>query len=259
MKEKNNKMHQDAITMKKIARKETKIMNYLNVSKKVKDLERACFVKLEEYGAYKETNENIELILDETVSLEAVCDILQEILAVELIKNIFCWEENSLSRYSFKIGTREIAIVKGMSLDAVFEEIKTAIVIGLADLEAQSQYISFIKNNGFGICGTISDEYIEKSDITELTQWINSKTYCDEEFEEIIKSLGFEIYVGEHKELGEAKYIDVSCYSKDSKIWLQEGYKQHTLYRSVHPRARVEILYLLNALKFGEGIYSDEY
>jgi len=146
-----------------------------------------------------------------------------------------------------------------MSLDALFEEIKTGIIIGLIDLETQFQYISSIANNGFGTYSTISDEYIEKSNIKELIQWINSKTYCDEEFEEIIESLGFEIYIGEHKELGETKYIDVSCYSKDSKIWLQEGYKQHTLYRSVHPRARVEILYLLNALKFGENIFSDEY
>ena len=257
MKKKNIKMQQESITMEKTVRKETQIMNYL--SKKVKDLKSVCLIKLEEYGLYEKTSENVEVVLDEPCWCEAIHNILEEFLGIKVKKSIFCWEEDRLSRYTFRIGTREIAIVTGMSLDGLLEEIKTAIVIGFSDLEMQSLYISFIANNGFGINRTITNEYIEESNIKDLIQWINSKTYCDEEFEEIIKSLGFEICIGEHKELGETKYIDVSCYSEDSKIWLQEGYKQHTLYRTVHQRARVEILYLLNALKFGENIYSDEY
>ena len=93
----------------------------------------------------------------------------------------------------------------------------------------------------------------------QIINWINSKTCCDEDFEEIIQELGFEICIGEHEELGETKYIDVSCFVKNAKIWLEEGYKQHTLYREVRPRERVEVLYLLNALKYRENIFSDEY
>ena len=114
-------------------------------------------------------------------------------------------------------------------------------------------------NDGFGIHYGISPAYIEKAPIKEIINWINSKTYCDEDFEEMIKEWGFEIRIGEHEELGETKYIDVSCFVKGAKIWLEEGYKQHTLYRDIYPRTRLEILYLLNALKFEENIFSDEY
>lgn len=245
----------------KLLKKGLNIMkNNKIISNKVKELESVFYSKLREYGECVERNGDVEVILEENVSCEYAGYILEELLGVEVMKKIFCWEEDYLSRSFFKIGTREIDIVKGKSLDTLFGEIKTAIAIGLKSLQIQFHYMTCIANDdGFGLHYDISSKYIEKEPINEIINWINSKTYCDDKFEEIIQELGFEICIGEHEELGETKYIDVSCFIKDAKIWLEEGYKQHTLYREVRPRESVEVLYLLNALKHKGNIFSDEY
>ncbi len=230
------------------------------LSTKVKELESVFYSKLREYGECVERNGDVEVILEENVSCEYAGYILEELLGVKVRNNCFSWENDYLSRLSFKIGTREIDIVSGKSLDTLFGEIKTAIVVGLTNCETQLEYESCIMNdNGMGMKYRTCREFLIVSSIEEIIDDINSHTYCDEDFEEIIKELGFEICIGVHEELGVTKYIDVSRFVKNAKIWLKEGYKQHTLYREVRPRERVEVLYLLNALKYGENIFSDEY
>lgn len=231
--------------------------NYKIISSKVKELEKMYYSMLRDW---EDTNENVEVIIGENVTCECVGEFLEAFLGVKVRENSFSWENDYLARLSFKIGTREIDIVSGKSLDTLFGEIKTAIVVGLTKWETQLEYESYLSSDdGDGMLYRMRPEFLIESSIEEIIDDINTHTYCDEDFEAIIKELGFEICIGLHEELGVTKYIDIPYFVKDAKIWLKEGYKQHTLYREVRPRERVEVLYLLNALTCGENIFCDEY
>lgn len=93
--------------------------------------------------------------------------------------------------------------------------------------------------------------------IKELIAYLNEDRYCDDKFVEVMRSYGYEIKTGEHPDIGEALYIDVSKYIKDAKVWLQEANRQHTIYRRIDRRSRLDVLYLLHIIKF-ENIWSDE-
>ena len=225
----------------KLLKKGLNIMkNNKIISNKVTELERICYSKLRDWGEWVDINEKVEVIIGENVTCECVGEFLEAFLGVKVRDKCFSWENDYLSRLSFKIGTREIDIVSGKSLDTLFGEIKTAIVVGLTNCETQLEYESSIMNeDGIGIQYRTRREFLIVSSIEEIIDDINTHTYCDEDFEAIIKELGFEICIGVHEELGVTKYIDVSHYVKDAKIWLKEGYKQHTLYREVRSRERV--------------------
>lgn len=87
--------------------------------------------------------------------------------------------------------------------------------------------------------------------IKELIAYLNEDRYCDDKFVELMRSYGYEIKTGEHPDIGEVLYIDVSKYGSGAKVWLQEANRQHTIYRSIDTRSRLEVLYLLEEMKFG--------
>ena len=85
----------------------------------------------------------------------------------------------------------------------------------------------------------------------------NESRVADEAFTEILKRLGYTI---EEREVLEGYEETCSCICMgDSVIKFAEVNKQGTLYRKVQLRERVEILYILVCIKYGENIFADEF
>ena len=80
---------------------------------------------------------------------------------------------------------------------------------------------------------------------------------ADKEFEETLQGLGYTI---EERKVLEGYEETCSCVCiGNSVIKFAEVNKQGTLYRNVQLRERVEILYILVCIKYGENIFADEF
>lgn len=197
------------------------------------------------------------------VTCEEVVYAIEEILGIEVDEKAFNWESDALSEfafYSFRVGVTTIAITRGKSLMGLLCEIMAALLDGMTVKRQVSMYLSSICNDGCGVVYEFDFERINSMDIKELISSINEDQYCNSEWtESIIEKLGYKICEGEHPELGLCKYIDTTMHREGSKIWLNVGVNQHTLYSEVKPRLFIEVLYLLHSLYFDENIFSDEY
>lgn len=188
-----------------------------------------------------------------------VADILASVLGVEVERKEFCWQAQVLCdclTSTLNIGLTQIEITKGKNISTVIGEILAAVSDEYHGKCYEKSYCTF-NDEGIGILYTPDENILDKMSIKELIAYLNEDRYCDDKFVEVMRSYGYEIKTGEHPDIGEALYIDISKYIKDAKVWLQEANRQHTIYRSIDRRSRLDVLYLLHAIKF-ENIWSDE-
>ena len=181
---------------------------------------------------------------------------MASVLGVEVERKEFCWQAQVLCdclTSTLNIGLTQIEITKGKNISTVIGEILAAVSDEYHGKCYEKSYCTF---NDEGI-GTPDENILEKMSIEELIAYLNEDRYCDDKFVELMRSYGYEIKTGEHPDIGEALYIDVSKYVKDAKVWLQEANRQHTIYRRIDRRSRLDVLYLLHIIKF-ENIWSDE-
>ena len=188
-----------------------------------------------------------------------VADILASVLGVEVERKEFCWQAQVLCdclTSTLNIGLTQIEITKGKNISTVIGEILAAVSDEYHGKCYEKSYCTF-NDEGIGILYTPDENILDKMSIKELIAYLNEDRYCDDKFVEVMRSYGYEIKTGEHPDIGEALYIDISKYVKDAKVWLQETNRQHTIYRRIDRRSRLDVLYLLHAIKF-ENIWSDE-
>lgn len=181
------------------------------------------------------------------------------ILGIEPQTNDFCWQAKVLCDFytsTLKIGLTEINITKGKSINTVIGEILAAVIDELHSKAYESTYYS-IDDEGFGVYYNPKENILDEMSIHELIAYLNEDRYCDDKFVEWIRSQGFEVKTGKHPDIGDTLYIDVSRYGEGAKIWLHEANRQHTIYRRIDMRSRLEVLFLLNEMRFGCA-WSDE-
>lgn len=196
------------------------------------------------------------------VDTQEVANRLGDVLGIEANFLDFCWEMNSLYDWSkawLEIGLTKIYVTKGKSLKTIIDEILAAVRDEIAGKEKEFMYAS-VNAEGFETMYLHKENLLEEIPIHDLVQYLNEDRYCDDKFVTWLESIGYVIKDGVHPEFGEvSKYVDISQVVEGAKIWLVEGSKQHTLYRSAGPRCRLEVMYLLHALANGEALFSDEY
>lgn len=174
-------------------------------------------------------------------------------LDTQIIFNNF---ENLIDETDKNVRITQIEITKGKNISTVIGEILAAVSDEYHGKCYEKSYCTF-NDEGIGILYTPDENILDKMSIKELIAYLNEDRYCDDKFVEVMRSYGYEIKTGEHPDIGEALYIDVSKYIKDAKVWLQEANRQHTIYRRIDRRSRLDVLYLLHIIKF-ENIWSDE-
>ena len=174
-------------------------------------------------------------------------------LDTQIIFNNF---ENLIDETDKNVRITQIEIIKGKNISTVIGEILAAVSDEYHGKCYEKSYCTF-NDEGIGILYTPDENILDKMSIKELIAYLNEDRYCDDKFVEVMRSYGYEIKTGEHPDIGEALYIDVSKYIKDAKVWLQEANRQHTIYRRIDRRSRLDVLYLLHIIKF-ENIWSDE-
>ena len=181
-----------------------------------------------------------------------VADILASVLGVEVERKEFCWQAQVLCdclTSTLNIGLTQIEITKGKNISTVIGEILAAVSDEYHGKCYEKSYCTF-NDEGIGILYTPDENILDKMSIKELIAYLNEDRYCDDKFVEVMRSYGYEIKTGEHPDIGEALYIDISKYVKDAKVWLQETNTKHTIYRRIDRRSRLHLLYLLHEIKF---------
>ena len=188
-----------------------------------------------------------------------ISNTLASVLGINTKINSFCWQAKILCDFftcTLNIGLTQIEITKGKNISTVIGEILAAVSDEYHGKCYENSYYT-VNDEGIGALYTPDENILDKMSIKELIAYLNEDRYCDDKFVEVMRSYGYEIKTGEHPDIGEALYIDISKYVKDAKVWLQETNRQHTIYRRIDRRSRLDVLYLLHAIKF-ENIWSDE-
>ena len=188
-----------------------------------------------------------------------ISNTLASVLGINTKINSFCWQAKILCDFftcTLNIGLTQIEITKGKSINTIIGEILAAVSDEYHGKCYENSYYT-VNDEGIGVLYTPDENILDKMSIKELIAYLNEDRYCDDKFVEVMRSYGYEIKTGEHPDIGEALYIDISKYVKDAKVWLQETNRQHTIYRRIDRRSRLDVLYLLHAIKF-ENIWSDE-
>ena len=181
-----------------------------------------------------------------------ISDALASVLGINTKINSFCWQAKILCDFftcTLNIGLTQIEITKGKSINTIIGEILAAVSDEYHGKCYEQSYYT-VNDEGLGVLYTPDENILDKMTIKELIAYLNEDRYCDDKFVELMRSYGYEIKTGEHPDIGEALYIDVSKYGSGAKVWLQEANRQHTIYRRIDTRSRLEVLYLLEEMKF---------
>lgn len=207
---------------------------------------------------FQEVNLSIEEnTLCGDVCLKDIENVLEE-LGFGIVKNTFHGYIRLFSMnevVAVRIGTKMIMLNDTKTIGFLIEEIETACMV---QLEKQAKGNCLLQE-------LVSQDYFE----SVLEQLNSSQTYeeyialankssvADKEFEETLQGLGYTI---EERKVLEGYEETCSCVCiGNSVIKFAEVNKQGTLYRNVQLRERVEILYILVCIKYGENIFADEF
>ena len=144
------------------------------------------------------------------------------------------------------------------SLRYIVDEIVVAVYEELLTMEHERRLFAFLENDGMctAYCN-LSFDMEENGGIKGLMKMLNSNRYCDEEFIETIEAMGYVVKeTNFHGLCDGVKYIDLS---DDYKVWLKVMNQPYTMYQESHQRLRVEVLFILLGLKYGEAWLFEEF
>lgn len=192
--------------------------------------------------------------------VEFLIALMFEEMGIKVDEHIFSWKSEYLSSmnclYSINIGLRKVEFTKYMTKELGITILANALNEELAIYENELSLHSTIYNEfEFGMRYKYDDSEIKEYSIKDILDILNTNRICDEKFENELIECGYDVKVDERG----YKYIDTSKYTSDSKLYLELDENPHTLYRKKVSRPRIEVLYLLTCLYWGENIFSDEY
>lgn len=191
------------------------------------------------------------------VSVDYVADTLKG-LGFKIVKDTFHGYSRLFSMngvVAVHIGTQMILLNDTKTIGFLIKEIEMACMVQLEkDLHEQCLLGQLNADDFTETIAVIANRAETYEDYIALA---NESRVADEAFAETLKQLGYTI---EEREVLEGYEETCSCVCMgDSVIKFAEVNKQGTLYRNVQLRERVEILYILVCLKYGEAIFADEF
>lgn len=199
------------------------------------------------------------------LDLESICDALENLLGINFKKTDFSWKRDVYGGYfyyyTFQIGTKTIELSVAKSLRYLVDEIVVAVYEELLTMEHERRLFAFLENNGMctAYCN-LSFDMEENGGIKGLMEMLGSHRYCDEEFIETIETMGYVVKETNFHGLCDGiKYIDLSEYVDGGKLWLKVMNQPYTMYQEANQRLRVEVLYILLGLKYGEAWLFEEF
>lgn len=209
------------------------------------------------------TSLTMDIPVGETkLGLESICNALECLLGISFKKTDFSWKRDTYGGgfyyYTFQIGTQTIELSVAKSLRYLVEEMVVAVYEEMLAMECERRLFAFLENDGMCMANcNLSFDMEENGGIKGLMEMLGSHRYCDEEFIEAIETMGYVVEETNFHGLCDAvKYIDLS---DDCKIWLKVMNQPYTMYQESHQRLRVEVLYILLGLKYGEAWFFEEF
>lgn len=205
--------------------------------------------------------ENDQTIKQDTlcgnVSVDYIADTLEG-LGFKIVKDTFHGYSKLFSMneiVAVHIGTKMILLNDTKTIGFLIEEIEMACMVQLEKQMQEKLMLEELTADTFVI--TVTDVTNSPATYEGYITLVNESSVADEAFAEKLEELGYTI---EEREVLEGYKETCSCICMgDSVIKFAEVNKQGTLYRNVQLRERVEILYILVCLKYGEAIFADEF
>lgn len=190
---------------------------------------------------------------------ESLFEEIHKITGIPINESIFTWQSEALAEmgclYSATIGLKEVEITKYDTVaDLIYKlayTIAEQIYVYLHELNVESTIPNSFET---GFLHRYQNSELEACQISDIISIINSNRTCDETFEKMLSSYGYKIGIDEN----EMRYIDAEMYREGSKVYLDVLENPNTLYRKKKCRPKIEVLYILQCLRWNECIFSED-